>query len=186
MKKNRLAGIFFSISSCFIFSCTNTDIQECNSIPEISSRITNSHPCMPNGVLEITSPVNVNYSYKIDQGKFQSNPVFVGISVGQHTLFVKDDRGCETSKEVVVDTIPKGIEFAEVAAILKTRCATCHSGVNPHAGMDFTKVCDILTHWDRIQARAVEGNPSPMPSTGLIPIAERNKIMDWIKKGHAF
>jgi uncharacterized membrane protein len=52
--------------------------------------------------------------------------------------------------------------------------------------MDFTKVCDILTHWERIQARAVEGNPSPMPSTGLIPIEERNKIMDWIKKGHAF
>jgi hypothetical protein len=25
-----------------------------------------------------------------------------------------------------------------------------------------------------------------MPSTGLIPLEERNKIMNWIKKGHAF
>ena len=186
MKKNRLVDSFFLFTIILLFSCNTNNFQECDSIPEISSRITNSHPCMPNGVLEITSPVNVNYSYKIDQGKFQSNPVFEGISVGQHTLFVKDDRSCETSKEVVVNTISAGIEFAEVAAILNTRCATCHSGVNPHAGMDFTKVCDILTHWERIQARAVEGNPSPMPSAGLIPIAERNKIMDWIKKGHAY
>jgi len=177
---------FFLFTIILLFSCNTNNFQECDSIPEISTGITNSHPCMPNGDLEITSPVNVNYSYKIDQGKFQSNPVFEGISVGQHTLFVKDDRGCETSKEVVVDTIPKGIEFAEVAAILKTRCTSCHSGVNPHAGLDFLRVCDVLNHWDRIQARAVEGNPSPMPSTGLIPLEERNKILLWINKGHTY
>lgn len=186
MKKNRLVDSFFLFTIILLFSCNTDNFQECDSIPEISTGITNSHPCMPNGDLEITSPVNVNYSYKIDQGKFQSNPVFEGISVGQHTLFVKDDRGCETSKEVVVDTIPKGIEFAEVAAILKTRCTSCHSGVNPHAGLDFLRVCDVLNHWDRIQARAVEGNPSPMPSTGLIPLEERNKILLWINKGHTY
>ena len=186
MKKNRLVDNFFLFTIILSFSCNNTDFQECNAIPEISTSITNSHPCLSTGLIEITSPINVNYSYKIDKGNFQSNPVFEGVSVGQHTLFIKDDRACETSKEVVVDTIPKGIEFAEVAAILKTRCSTCHSGVNPHAGLDFLRVCDILTHWNRIQARAVEGNPSPMPSTGLIPIEERIKIVNWVNKGHAY
>jgi hypothetical protein len=186
MKKNRLVDSFFLFTIILSFSCNNTNFQECDSIPEISTSITNSHPCLSTGIIEITSPVNENYSYKINQGNFQSDPVFKGISVGQHILFVKDNSGCETSKEVVVNTIPEGIEFAEVAAILKTRCVTCHSGVNPHAGLDFLKACDVLNHWDRIQARAVEGNPSPMPSTGLIPIEERNKIMNWINKGHTY
>jgi hypothetical protein len=186
MKKNRLVDSFFLFTIILLFSCNTNNFQECDSIPEISTGITNSHPCLSTGIIEITSPVNENYSYKIDQGTFQPSPVFEDVSVGQHTLFVKDDRGCETSKEVVVNTISEGIEFAEVAAILKTRCISCHSGVNPHAGIDFSKVCDILNHWSRIQARAVEGNPSPMPSTGLIPIEERTKIMNWIKKGHAF
>ena len=186
MKKNRLVDSLFLFTIILLFSCSTDNFEECDSLPEISISITNSHPCLPNGILEITSPVNANYSYKLDQGNFQPNPVFVGISVGQHTLFVKDNIGCETSKEVVVESIPKRIEFAEVAAILKTRCSTCHSGVNPHAGMDFTRVCDILYHWNRIQARAVEGNPSPMPSTGLIPIEERNKISQWINKGHTY
>lgn len=62
----------------------------------------------------------------------------------------------------------------------------CHSGINPQAGIDFTRICDILNHWDRIQARAVDGNPSPMPPTGIIPIVERNKILDWINTGHLY
>ena len=186
MKKNRLVDSLFLFTIILFFSCNTDNLEECDSLPEISITITNSHPCLPNGILEITSPVRANYSYKLDQGNFQPNPVFVAVSVGPHILFVKDNFGCETSKEVVVGTIPKGIEFAEVATILNTRCSSCHSGVNPHAGIDFTKVCDILTHWDRIQARAVEGNPSPMPSTGLIPIEERNKISQWINKGHTY
>ena len=186
MKKNRLVDSLFLFTIILLFSCSTDNLEECDFLTEISITITNSHPCLPNGTLEINSPVRANYSYKLNQGNFQSNPVFEGISLGPHMLIVKDNFGCETSKEVVVGTIPKGIEFAEVATILNTRCSTCHSGVNPHAGIDFTRVCDILTHWNRIQARAVEGNPSPMPSTGLIPIEERNKISQWINKGHTY
>jgi hypothetical protein len=32
----------------------------------------------------------------------------------------------------------------------------------------------------------VNGAPSPMPQAGLIPIEERNKIMEWIANGHRY
>ena len=111
---------------------------------------------------------------------------FENISVGKHTVYVKDSNGCEASKEVSIDTIASGTKFREVATILKTRCSLCHSGLNPQAGLDFTRNCDILANWNRIQARAVEGNPSPMPPTGLIPLEERNKILLWINSGHTY
>jgi uncharacterized membrane protein len=85
-----------------------------------------------------------------------------------------------------MDAITRGNIFTEVATILKIRCSLCHSGLNPQAGLDFTRNCDILANWNRIQARAIEGNPAPMPPTGLIPLAERNKILEWINSGHTF
>ncbi|MGB4770528.1 MAG: hypothetical protein WBP58_03670 [Chitinophagaceae bacterium] len=70
--------------------------------------------------------------------------------------------------------------------ILFNNCIQCHSGVNPQAGLDWTRDCDILQYWDRIKARAVDGDPSPMPQAGLIPETERNKIMAWIQAGHRY
>jgi hypothetical protein len=54
------------------------------------------------------------------------------------------------------------------------------------AGLDWKSSCDILQFWDRIKARAIDGNPSPMPQAGLLPLSEINKIMDWINAGHRY
>lgn len=171
----------------FLFnSCSKNDNEDCYFVPEITTNMDKSHPCLSTGIIEIIAPIDVNFTYKIDQGNFQHNTVFENISAGKHILTIKDYNGCETSKEIKVDTITNGSRFAEVATILKTRCSMCHSGINPQAGIDFTRICDILNHWDRIQARAVDGNPSPMPPTGIIPIVERNKILDWINTGHLY
>jgi uncharacterized membrane protein len=79
-----------------------------------------------------------------------------------------------------------GPAFLQVKRILATHCLQCHSGVNPQAGLDWSRDCDILTYWDRIKARAVDGDPSPMPQAGLMPKDERNQIMAWINKGHLY
>lgn len=186
MRKNK--AYIFLLFSAFILqiSCSKRKIEKCNFAPEIITNISTSHPCSSTGSIIITSPIEDNYTYRIDQSNFQSSPVFEKISVGHHTLYIKNDLGCESSKLVIIDTLKKSNKFIEVSAILKSRCSSCHSGLNPHAGIDFTRTCDILKHWHRIQARAVEGNPSPMPPTGLISVAERQKLVEWINSGHTF
>jgi len=198
MKRNRF--IYLSISTLIILlnSCSKNDNEEilhnssskngnkdC-SVTEIIATIDKSHPCLSTGIIKITAPINLNYTYRIDEGSFQYNTLFENVSAGKHMISVKDSNGCVSSIEVIVDTISKGIKFTEVASILKTRCASCHSGLNPHAGIDFTRTCDVLNHWDRIKSRAVEGNSSPMPPSGLITLSERNKLLDWINSGHKY
>ncbi len=184
MKKNRLVHLILFCEIILLSSCSKSDNEECNFEPEIITNVNKSHPCVSTGTIRIISPINVKY--KLDQGNFQTNTLFENISVGKHTLSIMDYKGCETLKDIIVDTIAKGNRFAEVATILKTRCSLCHSGVNPQAGIDLTKTCDILSNWTRIQARAIEGNPTIMPPSGFIPIEERNKILEWINNGHKY
>ena len=199
MKKNKfiyltLSTLIILLNACgkndnddiLLNSGSKNDSKDCYFVPEITATIDKSHPCLSTGIIEITAPVNLNYTYRIDKENFQQNALFKNVSAGKHMLSVKDSNGCVSSTEVIVDTITKGNKFTEVASILMTRCASCHSGLNPHAGIDFTRTCDILSHWNRIQARAIEGNSSPMPPSGLITINERNKLLDWIKSGHQY
>jgi hypothetical protein len=186
MEKNRLIYLIYFSVFILLSSCSKNENEECNFIPEITTSVIKSHPCLSTGTIKIESPIEANYSNKLDKGNFQTSKIFENIAVGIHTLSIKDNIGCEVSKKVNVDTIAKSNKFAEVANILKQRCSMCHSGLNPQAGIDFTRICDVLNHWKRIQARAVEGNPSPMPPTGLISLEERSKLLEWINNGHQY
>ena len=44
-----------------------------------------------------------DYSYSLDNGPFQPDPVFTGVSAGTHTLTVMDDQGCPAVIEVIVE-----------------------------------------------------------------------------------
>jgi hypothetical protein len=186
MKKNRLLFFLLWCGQILFYECSGDNEADCNFMPIITISTNASNPCLSTGSIEISSPIDADYLYKVDQRSFQTSTLFGNISVGKHMVYVKDSNGCEASKEVSVDTIARGTKFEEVATILKTRCELCHSGLNPQAGLDFTKNCDILSNWNRIQARAIEGNPAPMPPTGLIPLEERNKILLWINSGHKY
>jgi hypothetical protein len=168
------------------YSCTEDSETPCDLQDTMFVSSTASHPCSGSGTIQITGPVGDNFQYKIDNQPFQNLPTFLNVNVGKHILVVKDDNGCQINKEVIIEPIPKGNTFNQVSQILANRCSSCHSGNNPQAGLNLTKPCDILNHWDRIQARAVNGIPSPMPQAGLIPLEERNKIMEWIANGHTY
>jgi len=98
----------------------------------------------------------------------------------------KDAEPVTTCGGVDISTLRAGPAFLQVKRILANQCLQCHSGVNPQAGLDWSRDCDILQYWDRIKARAVDGDPSPMPQAGLIPESERNQIMAWIQAGHRY
>ena len=169
-----------------LYSCEKDTKILCNLQDTVFVSSTASNPCSGSGSIQISGPVGANFQYKIDKQPFQNQPIFINVKVGKHVLVVKDENGCEIVKEVIVDTIQKGNTFLQVSQILENRCSSCHSGNNPHAGLNFTKTCDILNNWERIQARAVNGTPTPMPQAGLIPLEERNKITEWIANGHSY
>ena len=185
MKINNKKKLIFVFGFIIICSCDTKD-DECNFMPEITTITSSSNPCSSTGTVKVVSPFDTRFIYKLGQGNFQTNTNFTNISVGNHLLSIKDKNGCVVTKEISIDSIQKSILFTEVEAILKMRCSSCHSGANPHAGINFTRICDILTYWSRIHSRAIEGNPTPMPQAGLISLVERNKIQQWINNGHRY
>jgi len=90
MNKNRF--IYWSILfAMFLFnSCSKNDNEDCYFVPEITTNMDKSHPCLSTGIIEIIAPIDVNFTYKIDQGNFQHNTVFENISAGKHILTIKD------------------------------------------------------------------------------------------------
>lgn len=185
MKVNKQL-VFVLLLFVGFYSCSEDNSKLCNLQNSLFVSTTASNPCSGSGSIQIIEPIGVNFQYKIDNQPFQNLPTFLNVKVGKHDLVVKDNMGCKILKEVIVDTLQKGNTFRQVSQILANRCSSCHSGNNPQAGLNLTKPCDIQNHWDRIQARAVNGIPSPMPQTGLIPLEERNKIMEWIANGHSY
>jgi hypothetical protein len=177
--------ITFFAGLILINSCGENEPEDCDFFSTIKTNIKNAHPCNPTGGIEIISPIG-KFKYKLDKGKFQSKNIFENVSAGKHTITIKDCDGCLLAREVNVDTLPQGSRFKEVSFKLKTNCRSCHSDFNPQAGLDFTAPCDILKYWDRIQARAVDGNPTTMPPTGFISLEDRNKILEWLRSGHKY
>ena len=186
MKKSRLASLLFVLLVFYHYSCNTVESSDCELHQKILINAKPSHPCLATGKIDVIAPLGPQFLYKLDQGSYLSEPIFENVAVGKHLLSVMDMDGCITSNEIEMDTVKMGNTYRKVSQMLIARCAACHAGLNPHAGKDFTNACDILSSWDRILARAVEGIPTPMPSSGLIPIDERNLLIDWINDGHCF
>lgn len=173
---------------CFaIFGCSKKEAKECDIKPVIATTTT-SDPCIAQGTITVTAPLGNNIQYRITNLSFQSSPVFNNLLPGSYTITAKDENGCSHSSdaEVLPVTMTPGSLFSMVKSVLGSNCVSCHGGSNPQSGIDFSRNCDIINNWSRIKARAVDGNPSPMPQGGLLPLSERNKIVNWINAGHRF
>lgn len=145
-----------------------------------------SHPCAAQGTITVTSPIGSNWQYRIGNAAFESSPFFANLLPGSYVIIAKDENNCTVSSNIDVASIQPGPLFSEVKSLLAANCTTCHGSTNPQAGLNWGSNCDILNFWDRIKARAVDGNPSPMPQGGLLPASERNKITAWVNAGHRF
>lgn len=145
---------------------------------------TASDSCVEKGTIVIHSPIGPGYRYSIGSQPFRSSPSFQSLLPGAYNLIVKTSEGCVDSIRVSIMQASQGPLFTVAKDVFVSYCFPCHTGSNPQAGHDWGRNCDILNKWDRIKARAVEGNPASMPPAGLIPQAERDKIMNWINAGH--
>jgi len=106
-----------------------------------------------------------------------------GVAAGIHLLRWVQEEGCVVESRVEVPMRGFGNRFKDACRVLSSQCGTCHGGNNPHAGIDLNDPCRVVEQAKRIQARAVDGNPSPMPPTGLMPYSLRRVVELWIESG---
>lgn len=106
-----------------------------------------------------------------------------GLRAGKYPVILYLSEGCKKDTQITIEPIIPGPHFLAVLPVLQRFCGTCHSGNNPHAGIDLTDSCTVVRIKDRIYQRALLGLPTPMPSTGLIPLSDRQIIERWMAMG---
>jgi SprB repeat len=155
----------------------------------VSSSVTNNSPCQSpaTGSITITSGGGTGpYTFRLNSGAFQSSNTFPALVAGSYIVTAKDANGCTGGNSAVVSDLPAGPLFAAVRTLVQNNCVLCHNATVTEGGMNWTADCNIVIFKDRIKIRAVDGNPSPMPQAGLLPLSERQKIIDWINAGGRF
>lgn len=151
-----------------------------------NSTVTGHIQCSTTGTGSITSNPSggtAPYTFSLNGGAFQSSGTFNNLTAGNYNLVIRDANTCSTSTNVSVINRPQGPLFTQVKALLQANCVSCHNNTTQNGGMNWEVDCNIVTFRDRIMARAVDGNPSAMPPTGLLPLSERQKIVNWINAG---
>jgi gliding motility-associated-like protein len=93
-----------SISSC---ETNNTTLVIGLVEPEFDINVT-SDVFLDNQIIEIFPISNGVFEYKLDNGTWVDNPIFENVAIGEHTVYVKDIRGCiESSQTIFVIGYPK-------------------------------------------------------------------------------
>lgn len=190
-----LAGGNYTITAKDANGCTGsaaftlTAPNPCSGVTiTVSTTITANRPCEgPNGsIVASGSGGAVPYNYSINGGAFQSSGTFNNLAAGAYTIQARDVNGCSGSSSVQVLNATPGPLFQAVRQVLDNNCVSCHNSVVSEGGMNWTIDCNVINFRDRIQQRAVSGNPSAMPPTGLMSSTERTKITNWINAGGRF
>ncbi len=154
----------------------------------VSNGVTGNRPCEnANGSIIATGSGGTGpYTYSINGGIFQSSNSFSGLNAAVYSVTAKDANGCVGTVNATVNNLPAGPLFLAVKNVLQNNCNSCHNNTISEGGMNWTVECNIVNFKDRIRERAVNGNPSAMPPTGLMPSSERVKITNWINAGGRF
>lgn len=162
-------------------SCTSVSIS-------VSPTATSNIPCEANNASLVVTAAGgtAPYTYSLDGAVYQPGNHFYNLASGSHTVAAKDVNGCVGVAAFTVSNLPLGTLFQQVKSIIQNRCLYCHNTATASGGVSYSTDCNIVNGKLRIKVRAVDGLPSPMPQTGLIPAAERQKIMDWINAGGRF
>ena len=120
---------------------------------------------------------NEPYSYRIENGPEQNDPVFLGLGQGEYDVSVSDINGCE----IIISTVVfSGVSFAQsVSPIISSSCAVsgCHAGSQ---FPDFRVFTNIQNNAGQIRSRTQSGS---MPRTGSITQNEIDLIACWVDDG---
>jgi hypothetical protein len=131
-----------------------------------------------NGVVTIAAFDGVEpYQYKIDGSSYSTNNIFTDLAAGNHTIFVKDETGCELTQTI---KLRSGISYStSIDPIISTNCAItgCHNGTQ---FPDFRNFENIQKN--AAQIKTLTGNRT-MPEDGSLTQAEIDMIACWVDDG---
>ena len=147
-----------------------------------SPAIVNADKCAGDGKVTLTVTGGTGFSYKLNNGNYQSSNDFTNVPAGTHNFFAKDAAGCEKSSSVTVPEKPAGPLFIAVKALLLVRCANCHTNGGSEGGMSFDTDCNVVSAKGRIKVRAVDEGTMPQGGPPL-SATEKQRITDWINAG---
>ncbi len=133
--------------------------------------------------VSVSASGSTSFSYSIDGGSFGTSSDFSNVTVGDHTISVKDGAGCTQSAKVTVTQIAAGPFFSAVKTLIQTQCVSCHSGAGASAGKDWSNDCLVIANKAIIKQRTVDGTPSFMPQGGKLSVADMKIITDWVNAG---
>jgi len=177
---------FISVSILLGFLATGTGCRKSQGrcpegFPKIS--VTSSSECR-DGRIVLSAGRRLTGALMIDGQVVRPDADTVrGLSSGSHTLSWSDPGGCTADTVIFIGGRAFGQRFLAAAGVLSRHCGGCHGGVNPHAGIDLNKPCQLPVHAERIRARALAGDPSPMPPAGLLPDSLLRVIDAWVASG---
>ena len=137
------------------------------------------------GTITVTSPIGSGYLYSIAGVPFQPSTNFFNLPAGNYTVTVKNVNNCSgTLSGLTINGY--GPKFFAVRTIIKGYCGPCHLNGTISGGKNFDADNSIVSSWDRIKARAVDGMPTFMPQTPNAPLTaiDKQKIVDWVNAGH--
>lgn len=155
--------------------CTgvNYDIQY-SSIPAIGGA--------NNGSITVLSPRGDSLTYRLNNGVAQTSPVFNGLAAGNYVASVINQKGCSDTVQVSIPAY--GAKYAAVKELIMGYCGPCHLNAGNSGNKNFDTDASIVSSWDRIRARCVDGSPSFMPQNGQLTTIDKQKITDWVNAGH--
>lgn len=192
---NNLAAGAYTIVAKDLNGCTGSAIftltvpDPCAGVTiTVSTAVTGNRLCeSANGSIAATGAGGTGpYTFSINGGAYQAGNLFTGLAANNYSISAKDANGCVGAVNASVTNLAAGPLFLAVKNVLENNCNSCHNNVVSNGGMNFTVDCNIVTFKDRIRDRAVNGTPSAMPPTGLLPASERAKITNWINAGGRF
>lgn len=133
--------------------------------------------------VSVAASGSTGFTYSIDGGSFGASSDFSNVTVGDHTISVKDGAGCTQSAKVTVTQVTAGPFFTAVKSLIQAQCVSCHSGAGASAGKDWTNDCLVIANKAIIKQRTVDGTPSFMPQGGKLSAADMKIITDWVNAG---
>lgn len=172
-----------------MFSCNKTDKpgtpDACGGVNfNISATKTESVGTANNGTISILSPRGDTISYKLNSGSYQPSWYFTDLAPGNYVVTIKNQTGCtDTSQFTILHYGPK---YALVKQLVTGYCGPCHLNGGNSGSKNFDTDASIISNWDRIKVRCVDGLPTYMPETPNSPLTnpDKLKIIDWINAGH--
>lgn len=137
-----------------------------------------------NGTISISFPVGDTITYQLNNGSFQASANFSNLAPGNYVVTVKNQKGCTDTAQITI--LNYGPKYAAVKQLVLGYCGPCHLNGAANGGKNFDTDASIIASWDRIKARAVDGNPSFMPQAPNSPLStvDKQKITDWVNAGH--